>query len=146
MASEIEIAFWPRGPSGPEYFRSLLERYCQQRRSAQIRATWLNEKNPWSDVSQTMIRKSGADITEIGSSWVESLVVTHSLRPFSAKEFQSFGGNDAFIQPAWRTGVDADLVYSIPDTIDARHFYYRRDLLAKAGVDVETAFATPQKN
>lgn len=144
MASEIEIAFWPRGPSGPEYFRSLLDRYSQQKRSAQIRATWLNEKNPWSDVSQTMIHRSGADVTEIGASWVESLVATHSLRPFSAQEFQSFGGNDAFIQPAWEKAGDTGLVYSIPDTIDARHFYYRRDLLAKAGVDVQTAFATPQ--
>ncbi len=145
-ASKIEIALWPRGPQAEAYFPAILHRYYQQNRSAQVSSYWMNMQDPWSDVSQTMLQRSGPDITEIGTSWVESLVATNSLRPFSAQEFQALGGADAFIMPAWKSQKhnNVDTVYSIPHMTDARHIYYRRDLLAQAGVDEETAFANPE--
>lgn len=141
--SEIEIALWPRGTHAEQYFPAFLKRYHQQNKMIYVKPGWMNIQNPWIDVNRTMIQKSGPDITELGASWVESLVATNSLRPFSRKEFQSFGGPNAFIMPAWKTKSDAEIVYSIPHTTDARHIYYRRDILAKAGIDESTAFTTP---
>lgn len=143
--SELEIALWPRGTQAEQYFSTLLHRYYQTSRGPRIKSRWMEAKNPWADVSRTMINKVGADITELGASWVESLVATNSLRPFSSSEFQSFGGADAFIMPAWKSkkAQDKDLVFSIPHMTDARHIYFQRDILAKAGVDEITAFTTP---
>lgn len=46
--------------------------------------------------------------------------------------------------PAWKKLGDAEPAYSIPHTTDARHIYYRRDILASAGIDESTAFTTAQ--
>jgi len=142
---ETEIALWPRGSQAEGYFDKLLERYHQEGRGMRVKPHWMDAKNPWADVSRTMINRSGYDITELGVSWVESLVATNCLRPFSPKEFHSFGGPEAFIMPGWKSKkADAgDSVYSIPYMADARHIYYRRDLLEQAGVDEATAFNTP---
>ncbi len=145
-ANEIEIALWPRGSQAEGYFPSLLQRYHQQTRSARVKVHFMDVKNPWAEVSRTMINKIGADVTELGASWVESLVATNSLRPFSPGEFQSFGGPNAFVIPAWQSQKEdaENLVYSIPHMTDSRHVYYRRDILAQAGVDEHTAFTTPK--
>jgi len=142
--AEIEIALWPRGPEGEQEVTALLQRYHQQCRDIRVRARCLNAENPWDDVSHTMTYQNGADITEVGASWVQSIVATNSLRPFSSEEFLSFGGPNAFLLPAWKPKREevGETVYSIPYRADARLIFYRRDLLAQAGVDESTAFTT----
>ena len=144
--NELEVALWPRGQSAEAFFPSVMQRYHEQTRLARVRFHWLDIKNPWAEVSRIMINKIGADVTEVGASWVESLVAANSLRPFTSKEFQSLGGPGAFITPAWKSqkAYDKGFVFSIPHMTDARHVYYRRDILAKAGVDETTAFTTPK--
>ena len=144
--AEIEIALWPRGPEGEREVAALLQRYHQQSKDIRVRARCLNAENPWEDVSHTMTYQNGADITEVGASWVESIIATNSLRLFSPEEFQLFGGPDAFLLPAWKSkkeDVGQD-IYSIPYRADARLIFYRRDLLAQAGVNENTAFTTSQ--
>ncbi|MGC1377911.1 MAG: extracellular solute-binding protein [Anaerolineales bacterium] len=144
--NEIEVALWPRGPQAETFFPSVMQRYHEQPRLARVRYHWMDMKNPWAEVNRTMINKIGADVTEVGASWVESLVAANCLRPFLPQEFQSLGGSGAFIMPAWKSqkAYDKEFVFSIPQSADARHVYYRRDMLAKAAVDETTAFATPQ--
>jgi multiple sugar transport system substrate-binding protein len=144
--AEIEIALWPRGPDAEREVAALLQRYHQQSKDIRVHAHFLDAKDPWADVSHTMTYQKGADITEVGASWVESLIATNSLRPFSSTEFQAFGGADAFVMPAWKSEkLDmGETIYSIPCRADARLIFYRRDLLAQAGVDEETAFTTPK--
>lgn len=147
-SAELEIALWPRGPQAEQEVASLLQRYhLQDKLLARVRARYLNAENPWGDVSQIMTYQNGADITEVGASWVESIIATNSLRPFSPAEFQSFGGADAFLLPPWKSEEDhtGRTVYSIPYRADARLIYYRRDLLAQAGVDESTAFTTSKR-
>ena len=142
--SEIEIALWPRGSRAEQHFPAFLQRYTQHNKMVRVKPVWMDMQNPWVDVNRAMIQKSGPDITELGASWVESLVATHNLRPFSQDEFASFGGPKAFIMPAWKKLGDAEPAYSIPHTTDARHIYYRRDILASAGINESTAFITAQ--
>jgi multiple sugar transport system substrate-binding protein len=145
-SAEIEIALWPRGARAEQEVVALLQRYHAQNKNAHARAHSMHAQNPWADVSHTMTYRNAIDINEIGASWVEGLVATHSLRPFSPQEFDSFGGSDAFLLPPWkaRKGTGENTVYSIPYRADARLIFYRRDLLAQAGVDENTAFATPE--
>lgn len=142
--TEIEVALWPRGLQAEQEMTALLRRYLESNKSAHVRVHSMNEQNPWGDVSHTMTHKSGADISELGASWVEGLVATNSLRPFSLKEIESFGGSDAFLLPPWRPkkSLANTPVFSIPFLADARIVVYRRDLLAQAGVEESTAFTT----
>lgn len=143
-SNKIDVAFWPRGPQAEQVVAGLLQRYQETNKSVQVNAFSMDAQNPWGDVSRTMTHRSGPDITELGASWVESLAATNSLRPFSVKEINSFGGVEAFLLPPWKPqkALVNDPVYSIPYRADARLIFYRRDLLAQAGVDEETAFTT----
>jgi ABC-type glycerol-3-phosphate transport system substrate-binding protein len=145
--AEIEIALWPRGPQADQEISALLDRYHRESRDIRVRASSLDPKDPWASVSRTMTYQSGVDMTEVGDSWVKSIVATNSVRPFSKDEFLAVGGPDAFVMPAWRSKEskeDGEVAYSIPYRADTRLIFYRRDLLAQAGVDEATAFSTPQ--
>jgi multiple sugar transport system substrate-binding protein len=68
------------------------------------------------------------------------------LRPFSAAEIRQLGGADTFVPAVWKSGSPAGKeVWAIPWVTDLSLVYYRRDLLAKAGVDEKNAFQSPQQ-
>jgi multiple sugar transport system substrate-binding protein len=86
------------------------------------------------------------DISHIGSTWSSSLSAMNSLRPFSQKEIDSFGGAEAFFRPAWMTAHTGDerTIFSIPWSTFTYILVYRRDLIAKAGIDEAKAFDTAE--
>jgi len=90
--------------------------------------------------------RSGADVSQVGDTWVSGFVGMDALRPFSAREVASLGGREAFLPPFWqmgtRPGADSS-TYSIPSTTGSRYILYRRDLLENAGIDPNEAFLTP---
>lgn len=144
--AEIEVALWPRGTRAEQEVLALLQRHHAQNPGVRIHARSMDAQNPWSNVSHTMSYRDAIDINELGASWVEGLVATNSLRPFSRKELESFGGPNAFLLPPWKlkkTNAE-EVTYSIPYRADARLIFYRRDLLAQAGIDESSAFVTPQ--
>jgi multiple sugar transport system substrate-binding protein len=65
-----------------------------------------------------------------------------AVRPFTRGEISSIRGAAPFPPVNWQTGVQGKTVFAIPWTTDVRVIYYRRDLLAQAGIEEETAFAT----
>lgn len=106
--------------------------------------------NAWSNILQIGLYQKGPDVSEIGSTWSENLVEMRALVPFTAQELRLVGGREAFLANAW-TPVVEELdqngerpVHSIPWLVDTRLVHYRADLLARAGVDAEGAFATAE--
>lgn len=87
--------------------------------------------------------KRGPDVSEMGTTWVSGFTAMNALRPFETYEITRFGGPSAFLPIAWQSGLTPDgRVWSIPWLTDTRIIYYRRDWLAKAGIDEATAFQT----
>jgi multiple sugar transport system substrate-binding protein len=107
------------------------------------------ESFTWSEIRKKLvdigINKSSADVSEAGSSWVPSLVSMNSLRPFQATEIARIRGNEIFNPASWNsiTLRGSDEVWSLPFTTDVRVIYYWRDMLEKAGIEENGAFATP---
>jgi multiple sugar transport system substrate-binding protein len=68
----------------------------------------------------------------------------NSLHAFTHAELEAIGGADIFLKPAWQSGLvgQDNQVWSVPWLADTRLIYYRRDLLAKAGISEAGAFAT----
>ncbi|MFZ6029428.1 MAG: extracellular solute-binding protein [Chloroflexota bacterium] len=98
----------------------------------------------WSELLVTALYGSGPDVSQIGSTWLGSLCSMNALRPFTPAELHRLHAPAAFLPHLWRTtGIPGDKnVYAIPFTADTRILLYRRDLLAKAGIDEDTAFQT----
>jgi multiple sugar transport system substrate-binding protein len=99
----------------------------------------------WNELAQIAIHKRGPDVSELGSSWIGSLVEMEALRPLSRVQVASMGGRSAFIPAAWTPAslIGGDQVWSIPFLGDVRVIYYWKDMFEQAGiVDGQNAFRT----
>jgi multiple sugar transport system substrate-binding protein len=103
----------------------------------------------WGDAWQKLINISthgqGADISHVGSTWVSSLASMNSLRPIPPHLITKIGSEELFVHSAWEsTRMENDRqAWAIPLSAYTYAVAYRRDLLAKTGLDGATAFATP---
>lgn len=93
-------------------------------------------------LSDFAIFGAGPDVSEVGTTWLSSLISMDALRDFSSWEVNDFERQGSFFRPAWQPGVERDTTLAIPWRTDTRVIYYRRDLLRQAGIDEKTAFAT----
>ena len=86
------------------------------------------------------------DVAITGTPSTSDLIAMNALRPFSKNEIAMLGGESAFLPARWRAGTRPGdkSQWAIPLVVDPRILYYRRDLLAKAGIAEEGAFDTPQ--
>lgn len=98
---------------------------------------------PWHDITTTMLQGIGPSVSEIGSTWTKSLSVTQALNPVPARVIGLLGGKSAFVYTTDPSAEETN--YSVPLFVETRVIYYRKDLLAKAGVDEAIAFSTPRK-
>lgn len=97
----------------------------------------------WSEIVKTAIYRHGADVSEIGASWISSVASMSSLRPFSPEDVQAIGGAGSFLDAMWQTGImpGDSQVWAIPWLAYPLMVYFRRDWLDQAGiVDQEAAF------
>lgn len=90
------------------------------------------------------IYKRGADLSEVGTTWIGSFVSMNVLRSFAPAEIEQIGGKSAFLPTAWQTTslIGDTRVWAIPFMSDVRVIFYWRDLLEKARVDEASAFAS----
>jgi multiple sugar transport system substrate-binding protein len=107
----------------------------------------------WNNILQVGMHQQGPDVSEVGSTWLDNLKNLRSLHWLSQAELNDLGGMEAFQPSGWppdsalplRNGrVEPPGVYSIPWLLDTRLIYFRRDLLAKAGICEGEAFKTPE--
>ena len=103
----------------------------------------------WSDAWSQLINISthgeGADISHVGSTWVSSLVSMNALRVIPSHVITKIGGQESFVHSTWESAKMEDdrNAWAIPLSAYTYAIAYRRDLLAQAGLDGATAFATP---
>jgi multiple sugar transport system substrate-binding protein len=97
----------------------------------------------WDELLSISLHNSAVDVSHIGNTWLGSLASMQSLYPFSAADIARIGGVNIFSPTTWATAYLPEYPedrYAIPWALDTRIFIYRRDWLAKAGVDESKAF------
>jgi len=101
--------------------------------------------NAWPQLIAIATQGQGADISHVGSTWVSSLMTMNSVRPVPTHLISKIGGEQAFVHSTWTnvTSEEDRNVYGIPLSAYVYIVAYRKDLLAKAGLNGGTAFATP---
>ena len=81
------------------------------------------------------------DISQLGNTWLPELVMLHALEPLDARITASNQVKpDDYFSGIWDTNVIDAQVYGVPWYVDTRLLFYRRDLLAQAGIN------TPPQN
>ena len=140
--SEIEFSLMSNVYSAEALGRALQD--LSRQTGVMYRSQFLSWPNAWTELVRVALYSHGPDLSEIGTTWVGDLVGMNSLHAFTHGEIEAIGGADLFLRPAWQSGLVGmdNQVWSIPWLADTRLIYYRRDLLAKAGISEAGAFAT----
>jgi len=142
---EITLSIFNHSPAASAQMTALLKQF---EREEKIRVKL--EVIPWSMGWQKLVEMGlyhvGADISEIGSTWIMDFVAMNALRPFSQEEADEITSGRRYFDSSWVGGVDqARTIWGIPMAADARVVFYRKDWLQKAGIDEENAFKGPSR-
>lgn len=128
---------------GAESLPSLLER--SELNCHMQDMTW---GDAWGRLARIALYRSGPDVSEVGTTWLDALVSAGAVRPFTDHEIELLGGSDAFLPAVWQTVSPPPWqrqVWAVPWRADTRVIYYWRDMLEQAGVDEEGAFQTTEQ-
>jgi multiple sugar transport system substrate-binding protein len=145
--AELELSIMSRGPTTANDLKPLLEEF-EAENHVRVRLRVMQWDSAWADLLKVALYRHGPDISEIGSTWLGSFVGMHALQPFSDEEVEAIGGPAAFTLSTWESGavarhpLERALRWAIPWWADTRLLYYRRDILAQAGIDEDTAFTS----
>jgi multiple sugar transport system substrate-binding protein len=92
-------------------------------------------------IRNAAVSGEGPDITQAGTTQVPFFAALGGFQDLSSR-VGDIGGQGAYADGVWKTtqvvGQDGD--WAIPWFTEARSIYFRKDILAKAGVDPATAF------
>jgi multiple sugar transport system substrate-binding protein len=125
--------------------RSLLAEYSRSRR-VEVVLHEMDYGTGWAEFIRTAVHGGGPDVSEVGTTWLSDFVAMNALQPFAPAELQRVGSAKAFVPAVWHSGLSAENeVWAIPWLTDVSVVYYRRDWLAKAGVDEKAAFQTSEQ-
>jgi multiple sugar transport system substrate-binding protein len=112
----------------------------------EVRLKRMEWGNAWPQLISIATQGQGVDISQVGSTWVSSLMTMNALRPIPSHVINKLGGEQAFVHSTWTNVVAEDdrHAYGIPLSSYVYIVAYRKDLLEKANLNGATAFATPQ--
>jgi multiple sugar transport system substrate-binding protein len=137
----VRLWIMPNGPDPKNDIDTLLEPF-----TAKTGIKVDTEVVGW-DVQQDRIRNAavsgeGPDITQAGTTQVPFFAALQGFEDL-ADRVEDVGGEAAYPEGVWTTTQVAgqDGIWAAPWFTEARAIYYRNDVLAKAGVDEEGAFA-----
>ncbi|CAM5283162.1 sugar ABC transporter substrate-binding protein [Streptomyces pilosus] len=95
---------------------------------------------PWGDLLNRILTATtsgqGPDVLNIGNTWSASLQASGALLPWDAKNFETIGGRDRFVESALgSTGVQGQDPAAVPLYSMAYALYYNKKMFADAGIE-----------
>jgi multiple sugar transport system substrate-binding protein len=143
----VTINFWYMPYGGPIQDEAVVKE-TQEFHTSHPNITVNPVRIPWDDaltkLSTASTSGEGPDVTQLGTTWVGGFSTLGALRPYTAAEIAAVGGQDAFAAASWSSShlLGSSEITAMPWLVDIRALFYRTDVLAKAGLDPATAFAT----
>jgi multiple sugar transport system substrate-binding protein len=118
----------------------------EQGTATSIQLKRIGWERAWQTLLMDAIEGKGPHISQIGSTWSATMAMLDALRVFSENEVATVGGADQFLPAAWETVKleNRPGIWAIPWNIYTFVLLYRKDLLERAHIDPEEAFATPE--
>ena len=129
------VRFWAMGYEG-EVVAQLLPEF--ERRHPGIKVDL--QQLPWTAAHEKLLTAFAGDalpdVTPLGNTWIAEFAALDALEPLDARIAATAGFDAAdFYRGAWDSGVIDGATYAVPWYVETRVPYYRKDLLAKAGID-----------
>ena len=137
-----ELRFWAMGREA-EVAGELLIEFEREHPGIRVRI----EQLPWSAAHEKLLTAFAGsvlpDVAQLGNSWLPELVALGALEALDARVAAAPDVSAAdYFGGIWDTNVVDGKLYGVPWYVDTRVLFYRRDLLAAAGVaDVPTRWS-----
>jgi multiple sugar transport system substrate-binding protein len=140
--TSLDLSFHVHTDGDPNQLRERLESFRQTHRNIELPITVLPWDTAWSDLVRIALYKDGADLSEVGTTWLGSFVGMDALRPFTLPELSKLGGAAAFLPASWQNGslIGDQAQWGIPWLADTRVIFYWREMFEQAGIDEASAF------
>ncbi|MFO7586428.1 MAG: extracellular solute-binding protein [Anaerolineales bacterium] len=139
MTTEIELSVMDGANPGGVLADRL--RSFEEAHDIKVNLTILAWETSWTDIVKYALYGRGPDVSEIGSTWLASLVGMNALRPFCGSDIVPLE-SQAFLPQLWESGLYGGELYGVPWFADTRLLYYRRDILQKSGINPAQAFSS----
>ena len=128
------VRFWAMGYEG-EVVAQLLPEF--ERRNPGIKVDL--QQLPWTAAHEKLLTAFAGDalpdVVPLGNTWIAEFATLGALEPLDARIAATAGfAREDFFAGAWDSGVIDGRAYAVPWYVETRVPYYRKDLLAKAGV------------
>ena len=133
-AEDVTIRFWAMGREG-EVVRELVPEFERRNPGLHVRV----QQMPWTAAHEKLLTgfvgDATPDVSQLGNTWVPEFQALDALEPLNAyvQSSQAIDSTDYF-RGIWDTNVLADTLFGLPWYVDTRLIYYRKDILARAGV------------
>ncbi|WP_067498509.1 extracellular solute-binding protein [Actinoplanes sp. TFC3] len=141
----VTLDFWYMPYGGPIQDRAVLQE-IQKFHEAHPNITINPVRIQWSEaltrLSTATTSGEGPDVTVLGTTWVGGFSALDALRPYTGAEIAAVGGQDVFAAASWSAShrLGSSDITALPWLTDVRALFYRKDVLAKAGIDPAAAF------
>lgn len=128
------VRFWVMGYEG-EIVAKLLPEFERQHPGIRVDLQIV----PWLSAHEKLLTafagESLPDVSPIGNTWIPEFAALGALEPLDDEIAATPGFDPAdFFPGVWDTGVIEGRTYAVPWYVETRLPFYRRDMLAKAGV------------
>lgn len=132
--AQTTLRFWAMGREG-EVVAELLPEF--ERRHPGIRV--VVQQLPWTSAHEKLLTAFAGDalpdIGQLGNTWIPEFVALGALAPLDERLKSSSVVDAADYFPGiWASNVMHGRTWGVPWYVDTRLFFYRRDLLAAAGI------------
>ena len=129
-----ELRFWAMGREG-EVVQELVRDFERENPGVHVRV----QQIPWSAAHEKLLTGfvggSTPDLAQLGNTWVSEFVALGSLEPLGEWLARSAAVPEtSYFAGIWNTNTIETVPYGVPWYVDTRVLFYRRDLLARAGV------------
>jgi multiple sugar transport system substrate-binding protein len=148
---EIELSVFDHGPESIAELQSLLKQF-EAEQKVRVHLDVIPWSGSWSKLVRVALYHDGPDVSEIGTTWVADFVRMDALARLGRQEIRTVGGQESFLPSIWQSGALASngekipsALWGVPWITDTRLVFYRRDLLAQAGIDERSAFQNPEQ-
>ena len=133
-SGEVTLRFWGLGREG-EVARELVLEF--ERANPGVRVDV--QQIPWTAADAKLLTAvvgdSTPDVAQIGNTWIAEMVALKALAPLTGRVAASLEIDpEGYFAGAWDANVLDGEVWGVPWYVDTRLLFYRRDLLAAAGV------------
>lgn len=143
MSANVELSLLSIGPQH-RLIEGLLQTY-EQERGLQVRINYQNWDSAWLEMMAGNRRAVFPAVAEVGTTWVPDLTRVDALRAIPHVLVDKLGGEADYLPQLWKScfSFHKPHMRAIPWISGSRVIYYRHDLLERAGINPNTAFANP---